>query len=59
MPADVPAAELDYVQIDRKLVECAVEALDSAKKANLKVLTRRIVYRRSYRDYSKRGARGG
>jgi nicotinamide-nucleotide amidase len=33
------AAELDYVQIDRKLVECAIEALDQAKKAGLKVVT--------------------
>jgi nicotinamide-nucleotide amidase len=33
------AAELDYVQIDRKLVERAVEALDQAKKAGLKVVT--------------------
>jgi nicotinamide mononucleotide (NMN) deamidase PncC len=39
MPADVPAAELDYVQIDRKLVERAVEVLDFAKKADLKVVT--------------------
>jgi nicotinamide-nucleotide amidase len=39
MPADVSAAELDYVQIDRRLVERAVEALDRAKKADLKVVT--------------------
>jgi nicotinamide-nucleotide amidase len=39
MSADVSAAELDYVQIDRKLVERAVEALDSAQKANLKIVT--------------------
>lgn len=39
MSADVSAAELDYVQIDRKLVERAVEALDRAQKANLKIVT--------------------
>ena len=39
MAADVSAAELDYVQIDRALVEQAVEALDHAKKACLKVVT--------------------
>jgi len=33
MAADVSAAELDYVQIDRKLVERAIEALDRAMKA--------------------------
>jgi nicotinamide-nucleotide amidase len=39
MPTDVSAAELDYVQIDRKLVERAIEALGRAKKAGLKVIT--------------------
>jgi hypothetical protein len=39
MPTDVAAAELDYVQIDRKLVERPVDALDRAKKAGLKVVT--------------------
>jgi nicotinamide-nucleotide amidase len=39
MGAKVSAAELDYVQIDRKLVELAVEALDHAKQAGLKVVT--------------------
>ena len=39
MTAKTSAAELDYVQIDRKLVERAVEALDRAKKAGLKVIT--------------------
>jgi hypothetical protein len=32
MSADVSAAELDYVQIDRKLVERAVEALETAHR---------------------------
>ena len=39
MTAKVSAAELDYVQIDRNLVERAVEALERAKKAGLKVVT--------------------
>jgi nicotinamide-nucleotide amidase len=39
MPADISAAELDYVQIDRKLVERGVQALDRAKRAGLKVVT--------------------
>jgi nicotinamide mononucleotide (NMN) deamidase PncC len=39
MAADVSAAELDYVQIDRKLVDHAVEALDRAMKAGVKVVT--------------------
>jgi nicotinamide-nucleotide amidase len=39
MPADVSAAELDYVEIDRKLVERAAEALDPAMKAGVKVVT--------------------
>ena len=39
MAADVSATELDYVQIDRKLVERAVEALDRAMKAGVKVVT--------------------
>ena len=38
MAADVSATELDYVQIDRKLVERAVEALDRAMKAGVKVV---------------------
>src|SRR4029078_4352305 len=39
MAADVSATELDYVQIDRKLVERAVEELDRAMKAGVKVVT--------------------
>jgi nicotinamide-nucleotide amidase len=39
MAADVSPTELDYVQIDRKLVERAVEALDRVKTADLKVVT--------------------
>ena len=35
----VSADELDFVQIDRELVELAVEALESAKKADLRVVT--------------------
>jgi nicotinamide-nucleotide amidase len=35
----VSADELDFVQIDRELVELAVEALEKAKRANLKVVT--------------------
>ena len=33
------ASELDYVQVDHALVERAIEALDSAKRAGLKVVT--------------------
>jgi nicotinamide-nucleotide amidase len=36
---DVSADELDFVQIDRSLVELAVEALEKAKKAGLRVVT--------------------
>jgi nicotinamide-nucleotide amidase len=39
MTVETSAAELDYVQIDRILVERAIEALDEAKKAGLKVVT--------------------
>jgi nicotinamide-nucleotide amidase len=39
MSPDVSADELDYVQIDRKLIELAVEALARAKRARLKVVT--------------------
>ena len=35
----VSADELDFVQIDRELVKLAVEALESAKKADLRVVT--------------------
>ena len=35
----VSADELDFVQIDRELVKLAVEALESAKKAELRVVT--------------------
>ena len=36
---DVSASELDYVQMDRALVERAIDALDSAKRSGLKVVT--------------------
>jgi nicotinamide-nucleotide amidase len=36
---DVSASELDYVRVDRTLVERAIEALDSAKRSGLKVVT--------------------
>ena len=36
---DVSADELDFVRIDRRLVELAVEALENAKKAGLRVVT--------------------
>ena len=36
MTANVSADELDFVQIDRKLIERAVEALERAKCAGLK-----------------------
>lgn len=36
---NVSADELDFVQIDRSLVELAVEALEKAKKAGLRVVT--------------------
>jgi nicotinamide-nucleotide amidase len=39
MTEDVSASELDYVQVDHALVERAIEALDSAKRAGLKVVT--------------------
>ncbi|HEX2449066.1 MAG TPA: CinA family protein [Methyloceanibacter sp.] len=39
MTEDVSASELDYVQVDRALVERAIEALDSAKHSGLKVVT--------------------
>ena len=39
MTEDVSASELDYVQIDRAPVERAIEALDSAKRSGLKVVT--------------------
>jgi nicotinamide-nucleotide amidase len=39
MTADIPTDELDFVQIDQSLVEKAVEALDKAKRAGLKVVT--------------------
>jgi nicotinamide-nucleotide amidase len=39
MTANVSADELDFVQIDRKLIERAVEALERAKCAGLRVVT--------------------
>jgi nicotinamide-nucleotide amidase len=39
MTEDVSASELDYVQIDRALVERAIDALDSAKRSALKIVT--------------------
>jgi nicotinamide-nucleotide amidase len=39
MSSDVSADELDYVQIDRKLIELAIEALSRAKCAGLKMVT--------------------
>jgi nicotinamide-nucleotide amidase len=36
---EVSAAELDYVQVDRALVERAIKALNRAKHAGLKVVT--------------------
>ena len=39
MTEDVSASELDYVQVNHALVERAIEALDSAKRAGLKVVT--------------------
>jgi nicotinamide-nucleotide amidase len=36
---EVSAAELDYVQVDRALVERAMKALNQAKRAGLKVVT--------------------
>ena len=39
MTANVSADELDFVQIDRKLIERAVDALERAKCAGLKVVT--------------------
>jgi nicotinamide-nucleotide amidase len=39
MNQDVSPSELDYVQVDRALVERAIEALESAKREGLKVVT--------------------
>ena len=39
MTANVSADELDFVQIDRKLIERAIEALERAKRAGLRVVT--------------------
>ena len=39
MTANVSADELDFVQIDRKLIELAIEALERAKCAGLRVVT--------------------
>jgi nicotinamide-nucleotide amidase len=39
MMTNVSADELDFVQIDRKLIELAVEALERAKCAGLRVVT--------------------
>jgi nicotinamide-nucleotide amidase len=39
MTEDVSASELDYVQLDRALIERAIAALDSAKRSGLKVVT--------------------
>ena len=39
MTEDVSASELDYVQIDRALVARAIQALDTAKRSGLKVVT--------------------
>ena len=39
MTEDVSASELDYVQVDRALVERAIKALDRAQRSGLKVVT--------------------
>ena len=39
MTEDVSASELDYVQVDRALVERAIAALDTAQRSVLKVVT--------------------
>jgi nicotinamide-nucleotide amidase len=39
MTKDISAGDLDYVQIDRALITRAVEALNRAKRAGLKVVT--------------------
>ena len=39
MTANVSADELDFVQIDRKLIERAIEALERAKCAGFRVVT--------------------
>jgi hypothetical protein len=38
MTANASADELDFVQIDRKLIELAVEALERARCAGLRVV---------------------
>ena len=52
MTANVSADELDFVQIDRKLIERAVEALERAKRAGLRVVTG-ILYWRPRRHSAK------
>jgi nicotinamide-nucleotide amidase len=39
MPEPVTAEDLDYVEIDRALIERAIEALDAARRRGLKVVT--------------------
>lgn len=39
MTEEISAAELDFVQVDRALVERAIEALGRARRAGLKVVT--------------------
>jgi nicotinamide-nucleotide amidase len=39
MTEDVSASELDYVQVDRALIERAIEALGSAKRVGVKIVT--------------------
>ena len=36
---EISASELDYVQVDRALVERAIKALDRAQRSGLKVVT--------------------
>jgi nicotinamide-nucleotide amidase len=39
MSPNISADELDYVRIDRKLVDCAVRVLDRARRAGIKLVT--------------------
>ena len=52
MTANASADELDFVQIDRKLIELAVEALERARCAGLRVVSG-ILYWRPHRYGTK------
>ena len=53
MTANVSADGLDFVQIDRKLIERAIEALERAKCAGLESRDSGILYWRPHRHGAK------